>query len=139
MPTLNFIRRKQPFAPANCCFHVYIDGEKQTTLSNGEQETLNVDAGKHTLQINNNYFKGSVSSFAVADNDELSIDAYSQPILGVLYFLTPVALIVIATLRLFHISYPPIFGILGLVPLILFVLSALFYGTTKTAIVVKIR
>ena len=82
MPELLIKRKKQLFAPANCCFHVYVDGKKRTTLSNGEKGTLNLDAGKHTLQINNNYFKGKKRKLNLEKEEKIEIQTYSRPILG---------------------------------------------------------
>lgn len=139
MPELLIKRKKQLFAPANCCFHVYVDGDKRTTLPNGEQGTFKLEEGKHTLQINNNYFKGKKIELIIDRQGKKEIHTYSRPILGWLYLIAPIALIIVSALKLFQVHMHPLVFTLSLIPLILFVVLALVLGLLKEAIVVRFK
>lgn len=139
MPELRIKRKKQLFAPANCCFHIYIDGNKRTTLSNGDKGTLNLDPGKHILQINNSYFKGKKIELNVGQKEKKEVQTYSRPILGWLYLIAPIALIIVSILKIFHVSMHPLVYTASLIPLFLFIILALVLGGLKEAIVVRLK
>ena len=139
MSELVIKRKRQLFAPANCCFHIYIDGEKQITLTNGEEDNLNLEPGKHILQINNNYFKGKKITLNLHQEERNVIQTYSRPILGWLYLIAPIALIIVAVLKFFHVSMHPLVFTASLIPLFLFIVLALVLGLLKEAIVVRFK
>lgn len=138
MPELIVKRKKQFFTPANCCFHVYIDNEKQTTLSNGDKDQLTIEEGVHTLQVRNNYFTSRKKNFVIGDQQTMVIETFSMPILGWLYVLAPVILIIFSALKLFHVAMPGILFSLALAPLFLFIVLALFLGFLKKALLIKL-
>lgn len=137
MPELIIKRKKQFFAPANCCFRVYIDEIKKTTLSNGENDRFNIPSGEHTIQIRNNYFTSRKKNFIISDQQNISIETYSRTIIGWLYVIAPIVLLVFTFLRLIRVPMPLIVAILALAPFALFVVLALVLGLTKNVIVIR--
>lgn len=137
MPELHIKRKKQLFAPLNCCFHVFIDDEKLTTLSNGDSDRLTIKEGKHTLKIRNNYFATRKIPFEINGSEVKEFETSSMPILAWLYFFAPVILIIVATLKFFHISMSSYVFPLALIPLLLFIILALVLGVFKKAILLK--
>lgn len=138
MPELIVERRKQSFAPANCCYRIYVDDVKQTTLSNGESDRFTIEVGRHLVKVRNNYFTSRNVEVELSENQTMKIETYSMPILGWLYVLAPVVLIIISSVKLFHVAMPGILFSLALVPLFLFIVLALLLGLLKKAILVKV-
>ena len=138
MPELVVKRRKQFFAPANCCYHIYIDDVKEATLSNGETEHFTLESGKHRLRVRNNYFTSRKVNLELNENQKVEVETFSVPILGWLYILAPVVLIIISTLKLFHVVLSGVVFSIGLLPLFLFIVLALLLGVLKKALLVKV-
>jgi hypothetical protein len=137
MPELQIKRKKQLFAPLNCCFHVYIDNERKTTLSNGEEDKLTIEEGNHTLQIRNNYFKTREVIFDIAKDDVKVIETSSMTVLTLLYFFAPVILLIFATLKFFHVLLPGYVSLLALFPLFLFIVLGFLAAVLKRGILLK--
>ena len=137
MSELHIIRKKQLFAPLNCCFHIYIDDKKMTTLTNGDDDKLKIDKGNHNIQVRNNYFKTRNTPFYISADEVKVIETSSMPLLPWLYFFAPVVLIIVAFLKLLHVSLPSFVFPLALVPFITFIILALVLGLLKRGILLK--
>jgi len=137
MAEISIIRRKQLFAPMNCCFHVFIDGDKKTTLSNGDRDQLIVKEGKYQVHVKNNYFT-SRKVLVVVNNEKVTkLETFGNPFVGWLYLIAPLILLAYATLRFFHVTIPGITPTVALVPLLLFVVLAALMGLLKMGVIVK--
>lgn len=136
MPDLIINRKKQIYAPMNCCFHVFVDDKKQTTLTNGDNDRFSVVEGKHEMFIRNNYFASRKVTLDF-DNNDKEFETYGNPILGWLYVIAPIILIIYSGLKLFHVSLPKIISPLALSPLFLFIVLALVLGIFKKGVLVK--
>lgn len=137
MPELHIHRKKQLFAPLNCCFHIFIDDEKMTTLSNGESDRLDIKIGEHTLLIKNNFFKTRKIPFKIDEGEVNKIETSSMPILGWLYFFAPIILIVVMAFKLFHIVIPSYVFLISLIPFIVFIVLILVFSIFKNGIRLK--
>ena len=138
MAELILKRKRQFFAPANCCYQVYLNEVKKTTLSNGSSDRFKLDAGAYKLKIKNNYFTSRTIDLVLSADEKVVIETFSMPLLGWLYFLSPVVLIIFSALKLFHVLVPGILFSLGLIPLFLFITLAVLLGIIRKAILVKI-
>lgn len=137
MPEIHIKRKKQLFVPFNCCFRVFIDDEKLSTLSNGDDDKLTIAEGKHIMQIRNNYFSTRKVLFEIKDNQIKVVETSSVFILGWLYYLAPIFLLIYASLKLFGISLPSFVAPVAITPFFLFIILALLFGLFKKAILLK--
>lgn len=138
MAELILRRKKQIFAPMNCCFRVYIDEQQKTVLQNGQKETLKMQSGTYSIRVQNNYFKSSEKEITVEENDILLVETYGNPLVGWLYILAPALLIIYTTLKMLHVSMPSYASTVALAPLFVFILVLAFVSIFKKGVLVKV-
>ncbi|MGF7138273.1 hypothetical protein [Roseimarinus sediminis] len=138
MPVIKIQRKRQFFPGLSCCFHIYIDNKKRSTLSNGESNRFKVEAGQHELQIRNSFTSTRKISLDIDEEKNIRIETFANPVLGWLYVIAPLLLIIYSTLRLLHVAMPPYAASLALFPFALFIVLMLLSVLFRKAIHVKI-
>lgn len=139
MPVIKIQRKRQFFPGLSCCFHIYIDDKKRSTLSNGEADRFKVEAGQHQLQIRNSFSSTRKITIDIVEEKNLQIETYANPVLGWLYVIAPLLLIIYSTLRLLHVAMPPYAASVALFPFALFIVLMALAGLFRKAIQVKIN
>lgn len=139
MPVIKIQRKRQFFPGLSCCFHIYIDDKKLSTLSNGEADRFKLEAGQHRLQIRNSFTTTRQLTIDIDKETNIHIETFANPVLGWLYVIAPLLLIIYSTLRLLHVAMPPYAASLALFPFLLFVVLMALAAMFKKAIQIKIK
>lgn len=139
MPVIKIQRKRQFFPGLSCCFHIYIDDKKRSTLSNGESDRFKVEAGQHQLQIRNSFTSTRKRTFDIGEEKNVHIETFANPMLGWLYVIAPLLLIIYSTLRLLHVAMPPYAASLALFSFALFIVMMALAALFKKAIQIKIK